>query len=173
MRHRVHTFKIGRTGSHRRAMLANMVSSLIEHEQIKTTLVKAKEARRFAEKMITLGKRGDLHRRRLAVARLRSKSAVKKLFDDIAPRYVERNGGYTRIIRLGARRGDGAEMCLLQLVEQELAAASSRASVAEAEPAENDVVADAKAEDTAAETVDTATDASADDDAVARDVESS
>ncbi len=133
MRHRVHTFKIGRSGSHRRAMLANMIASLIEHEQIKTTVVKAKEARRFAEKMITLGKRGDLHRRRLAVARLRSKSAVKKLFDEIAPRYAERNGGYTRIIRLGARRGDGAEMCFLQLVEQDLVTSGTNAKVTSAD----------------------------------------
>ncbi|MBN2640852.1 MAG: 50S ribosomal protein L17 [Victivallales bacterium] len=117
MRHRVHTFKIGRTGAHRRAMLANMVSSLFEHGQIQTTIVKAKEARRVAEKMITLGKKGDLHRRRLAVARMRNKDAVKILFDEIAPKYADRNGGYTRIMRLGKRLGDGAEMCILQLVE--------------------------------------------------------
>lgn len=117
MRHRVHTFKIGRTGAHRRAMLANMVSSLFEHGQIQTTIVKAKEARRVAEKLITLGKKGDLHRRRLAIARMRNKDAVKVLFDEIAPKYADRNGGYTRIMRLGKRLGDGAEMCILQLVE--------------------------------------------------------
>lgn len=117
MRHRVHTFKIGRTGAHRRAMLANMVSSLFEHGQIQTTIVKAKEARRVAEKMITLGKKGDLHRRRLAIARMRNKDAVKILFDEIALKYADRNGGYTRIMRLGKRLGDGAEMCILQLVE--------------------------------------------------------
>jgi large subunit ribosomal protein L17 len=98
-------------------MLANMVSSLFEHGQIQTTIVKAKEARRVAEKMITLGKKGDLHRRRLAVARMRNKDAVKILFDEIAPKYADRNGGYTRILRLGKRLGDGAEMCILQLVE--------------------------------------------------------
>jgi large subunit ribosomal protein L17 len=121
MRHRVHTFKIGKSGAHRRAMLANMVSSLIEHGEIKTTVTKAKEARRMADKMITLGKKGTLHHRRQAIATLRDKKdmlIIKKLFDEIAPGYAERVGGYTRIIRLGTRRGDAAEMCLLQLVEE-------------------------------------------------------
>jgi len=117
MRHKVHTFKIGRTGAHRKAMLANMVSSLIEHGEIRTTITKAKEARRVADKMVTLGKKGDLHRRRLAVSKLRDKTAVKKLFDEIAPQYTERNGGYTRIIKLSRRLGDAAEMCILQFVE--------------------------------------------------------
>ena len=117
MRHRVDTFKIGRSSAHRRSMLANMVSSLFLHGEIRTTLVQAKQARRFAERMITLGKKGDLHRRRLAVARLRDKDAVKLLFDEIAPSYAGRNGGYTRIYKLGTRIGDGAEMCILQLVE--------------------------------------------------------
>ena len=117
MRHRVHTFKIGRTGAHRKAMLANMACSLFENGQIKTTLTKAKELRRFAEKLITLGKKGDLHRRRLAIAKMRSVSHVKVLFDEIAPQYKERNGGYTRIIKTGTRRGDAAEMCIIQLVE--------------------------------------------------------
>ncbi|MBE6387743.1 MAG: 50S ribosomal protein L17 [Lentisphaeria bacterium] len=117
MRHRVATFKIGRSGAHRRALLANMASSLFFNGRVETTVVKAKEVRRFAEKMITLGKKGDLHHLRLAVARLRNKDAVKKLFDEIAPAYAERNGGYTRIIKTGARRGDAAEMCVLMLVE--------------------------------------------------------
>ncbi len=120
MRHRVHTFKVGRSGAHRRSMLANMVSSLFTNGQIETTLVKAKEARRFAEKLITIGKKGDLHRRRLAVSKLRDKSAVKVLFDEIAPAYEGREGGYTRILKLGARRGDAAEMCILQLVKEEV-----------------------------------------------------
>ena len=119
MRHKVHTFKIGRTGAHRKAMLANMVSSLIEHGEIRTTITKAKEARRVADKMVTLGKKGDLHRRRLAVSKLRDKTAVKKLFDEIAPQYTERNGGYTRIIKLSRRLGDAAEMCILQFVESD------------------------------------------------------
>ena len=128
MRHRVDTFKIGRSGSHRRAMLANMVSSLFDSGKIETTLVKAKEARRFAERLITIGKKGDLHRRRLAVARLRNKDAVKVLFDEIAPRYADRNGGYTRIYKLGKRIGDSAEMCLIQLVEgSEVAAPATEA----------------------------------------------
>ena len=117
MRHKVATFKIGRTGAHRRAMLANMVNSLFMNGEVKTTIVKAKEARRFAERLITVGKKGDLHNRRLAFARLRSKDAVKQLFDVVAPSYAERNGGYTRIIKTGARRGDAAEMCVLMLVE--------------------------------------------------------
>ncbi len=98
-------------------MLANMVSSLFEHGSIQTTVVKAKAARSFAERLITIGKKGDLHRRRLAVSKLRDKGAVKKLFDEIAPGYEGRNGGYTRILKLGKRRGDAAEMCILQLVE--------------------------------------------------------
>ena len=117
MRHKVATFKIGRSGAHRRALSANMVSSLYEHGQVETTLVKAKEARRFAERLITIGKKGDLHNIRLAVARLRNKEMVRKLFTEIAPSYEGRNGGYTRIIKLGKRRGDAAEMCILQLVE--------------------------------------------------------
>jgi large subunit ribosomal protein L17 len=131
MRHRVHTFKIGRSGAHRKAMLANMVSSLIEHGQIKTTITKAKEARRFADKMITLGKKGDLHRRRLAISKMRNKDMVKKLFDEIAPQYSEREGGYTRIIKLSQRIGDGAEMCLLQLVEAGAPAAKKTKPAAE------------------------------------------
>jgi len=117
-------------------MLANMVSSLFTNGQITTTLVKAKEARRFAEKLITIGKKGDLHRRRLAVSRLRDKSAVKLLFDDIAPAYEGRNGGYTRILKLGTRRGDAAELCILQLVKNELDAKSEQPKKAEAKVAE-------------------------------------
>ena len=117
MRHRKHTFKIGRTGSHRRAMLANMVSSLIEHGEIKTTVVKAKEARIFAERLVTMAKSGTLHHRRLAIARLRNVEAVRKLFAEIAPNYAERNGGYTKIIKTGPRRGDAAEMAIIQLIK--------------------------------------------------------
>ena len=157
MRHKVHTFKIGRTGAHRKAMLANMVSSLIEHGQIKTTITKAKEARRVADKMVTLGKKGDLHRRRLAVSKLRDKDAVKKLFDEIAPQYAERNGGYTRIIKLSRRQGDAAEMCILQFVETDdavkKAAKPKKAKKAKAPKAEKapeateEVVEEVKAEE--------------------------
>ena len=127
MRHRVHTFKIGRTGAHRRAMLANMVSSLIEHGQITTSLVKAREARRVAEKMVTLGKKGDLHHRRLAISTLRKADMVAKLFAEIAPAYEGRQGGYTSIIKLGKRRGDACEMCILKFV------AAAKADEAKAE----------------------------------------
>ena len=125
MRHRVDTFKIGRSGAHRRAMLANMVSSLFEHGRIETTIVKAKAAASFAERLITLGKKGEIHHRRLAFARLRNKEAVKTLFDEIAPVYADRNGGYTRILKLGKRRGDAAETCILMLVEAAPAAAQA------------------------------------------------
>jgi large subunit ribosomal protein L17 len=132
-------------------MLANMVSSLFTNGQIQTTLVKAKEARRFAEKLITIGKKGDLHRRRLAVSKLRDKSAVKLLFDEIAPAYAERNGGYTRILKLGVRRGDAAEMCILQLVKEESAAKPAKKADVKAEEAKVEAVkAEVKAEEPAA-----------------------
>lgn len=119
MRHRVHTFKIGRTSSHRKAMLANMISSLIENGSVKTTITKAKEARRFADRMVTLGKKGTLHHRRQAISFLRNTDAVKKLFDEVAPTFAERAGGYTRIMLLGTRKGDAAEMCILQLTNND------------------------------------------------------
>jgi large subunit ribosomal protein L17 len=119
MRHRKHTFKIGRSGAHRKALLANQVCSLITEGEIKTTIVKAKETRRFADRMVTLGKKGDLHHRRLAISRLRDKDAVAMLFSEIAPKFANRDGGYTRIIRIGTRIGDAAEMCILQWVEGE------------------------------------------------------
>lgn len=131
MRHRVATFKIGRTGAHRRAMLANMVSSLFANGKIETTLVKGKAARSFAEKMITLGKKGDIHNRRQAFSKLRNKDAVKLLFDEIAPGYATRNGGYTRILKLGKRRGDAAEMCILALVEASVEAPKAEEAQAE------------------------------------------
>ena len=117
MRHKVDTLKLGRSSAHRRAMLANMVSSLFYSGRVETTLVKAKAVRRMAERMITLGKQGTLHSRRLAAARMHDEGAVKKLFDEIAPAYTGRQGGYTRILKLGQRRGDAAETCLLMLVE--------------------------------------------------------
>ena len=131
MRHKVATFKVGRTGAHRRAMLANMANSLFINGQIETTLVKAKAARSFAEKMITLGKKGDIHNRRQAFSKLRNKDAVKLLFDEIAPGYATRNGGYTRILKLGKRRGDAAEMCILALVEASVEAPKAEEAKAE------------------------------------------
>lgn len=117
MRHRKAGRKLGRTSSHRDAMLRNMVTSLLEQERIVTTVPKAKEARRIAEQMITLGKRGDLHARRQALAYIRSKDIVAKLFDEISTQYASRQGGYTRIIRTGTRSGDAAPMAIIELVD--------------------------------------------------------
>lgn len=120
MRHNKAGRRLGRTTSHREAMFRNMVTSLLSHEKITTTDAKAKEIRSVAEKMITLGKRGDLHSMRLAAAYIREKSVVTKLFSTIAPRYKERLGGYTRIIKLGIRQGDTAPISLIELVEEEM-----------------------------------------------------
>lgn len=117
MRHRKAGRKLGRTSSHRDAMLRNMVTSLLDQERIVTTVPKAKEARRVAEQMITLGKRGDLHARRQALSYIRSKDIVAKLFDQLSGQYAERQGGYTRIIRTGNRAGDAAPMAILELVD--------------------------------------------------------
>ncbi len=119
MRHRKDTFKLGMPPSHRNALVANQVASLIISGEIRTTLEKAKGVRRVAERMITLAKKGDLHHRRIAIAKIHDNEAVSKLFAEIAPKFANREGGYTRIIKLGKRRGDAAEICLLQLVEQE------------------------------------------------------
>ena len=118
MRHLKRTAKLGRTGQHRNRMLASLVCSLIKHRRVKTTLAKARAARSVAEKMITLGKAGTLHDRRLASARLhQDEDAIKILFNEIAPTQKERRGGYTRIIRLGQRQGDAAQMVLLEFVD--------------------------------------------------------
>ena len=117
MRHQKKTVKLGRTAEHRKSLLANQVCSLIEHQRIKTTLAKAKAVRPLAEKMVTLGKKGSLHARRTALSVLRQKDAVKKLFDDIAPRSASRNGGYTRIIKLGLRKSDAAPVAFLEWVD--------------------------------------------------------
>ena len=118
MRHRKVGRKLSRVASHRWAMLRNMVTSLFQHERIETTEAKAKELRKLAEKMITLAKRGDLHARRQVLEVVRDKKIVKRLFDEIATRYKEVNGGYTRIIKLGIRRGDGAPTALIELVKK-------------------------------------------------------
>jgi large subunit ribosomal protein L17 len=117
MRHQKKTIKLGRTAEHRKALLANQVCSLIEHQRIKTTLAKAKAVRPLAEKMVTLGKRGSIHARRTALATLRQKNAIKKLFEDIGPRSTERNGGYTRIVKLGQRKSDSAPMAFIEWVD--------------------------------------------------------
>ena len=117
MRHQKKTLKLGLTAAHRKALLANQVCSLIEHQRIKTTLAKAKAVRPLAEKMVTLGKKGSLHARRTALAVLRQKGAMKKLFEDIAPRSATRNGGYTRIVKLGARKSDSAPVAFIEWVD--------------------------------------------------------
>jgi len=109
--------KLGRDSSHRRALYANLACSLIEHGRIRTTEAKAKAVKPFAEQMISLGRRGDLHARRQALSKLRSQEVVHKLFDDVGPRFAERPGGYSRIVKLGPRQGDAAEMVYLELVD--------------------------------------------------------
>ena len=146
MRHRKRQFKVGRRPDHVRSMLANQVCSLIYEDQIETTVVKAKETRRLAEKMVTLGKKGTLHHRRQAIAKLGDKDAVARLFSDVAPRYLDREGGYTRIIRTGPRRGDAAEMCLLAWVDDTLAN-KKPATKDKVEEAEKEVEAEATAEE--------------------------
>lgn len=118
MRHRKKGRSLSRTASHRRAVLRNLATALFRHERIQTTTAKAKELRPFAERLITLAKRGDLHARRLAARRIQDREVLGKLFDEIGPRFASRPGGYTRILKLGARRGDGAEMALIELVEK-------------------------------------------------------
>ena len=117
MRHRKKGRTLSRTASHKKATMRNMATSLFRHERIETTTAKAKELRPFAERLITLGKRGDLHARRLAGRLIADRQVLGKLFDDIGPRFSERPGGYTRILKLGNRRGDAAEMALIELVD--------------------------------------------------------
>jgi large subunit ribosomal protein L17 len=157
VRHQRSGKKLGRDSAHRRALYANLASQLIEYERIRTTLAKAKAVKPIAEQMITLGRRGDIHARRQAVAFLGSKDVVHKLFDELGPRYAERPGGYSRILRLGPRPGDSAEMVYLELVDTplvfktrledlpedeedatEVEAVAAEAPEAEAEPAESE-----------------------------------
>jgi len=121
MRHRKTIYKLGRTSAHRKATLANLAAALFQRKHITTTEVKAKATQRFAERLITLGKKGTLHARRVALIRLRNKKIVHILFDEIAPTFEDRNGGYTRIIKLGQRHGDAARMAILELVGFETA----------------------------------------------------
>lgn len=136
MRHRKKTVKLGRTSAHRKELLSNLVCGLIDHKRIKTTLPKARAARCLAEKMVTLGKKGTLAHRRQAIATLKQKDSVKELFDNIAPVFAERQGGYTRIVKLGRRISDSSEMVLLEWVDAvnapaEEAAVETEAAVAE------------------------------------------
>ena len=119
MRHKIAHRKLNRTASHRKAMFANMSSSLVEHEQIVTTLPKAKELRPFVEKLVTLAKKGDLNSRRIAISRMRNKEQAKKLFDILGPRYADRPGGYIRIMKAGFRYGDNAPMAVIEFVERD------------------------------------------------------
>ena len=138
MRHSKGYRRLNRTHEHRKALFANMAGSLIEHEQIKTTLPKAKELRPIVEKLITLAKRGDLHARRLAASQLKEDQYVTKLFDVLGPRYTARAGGYTRVLRAGFRYGDMAPMAIIEFVDRDVAAkgAADKARVAEEESAE-------------------------------------
>lgn len=119
MRHQKSGRKLNRNSPHRRAMFRNMADALIKHEQIVTTLPKAKELRGVVDRLITLGKRGDLHARRVAAARMNDEAMVKKLFDVLGPRYAERNGGYTRVLKAGFRHGDSAPMAVIELVDRD------------------------------------------------------
>lgn len=139
MRHQKKSVKLGRTAEHRKALLANQVCSLITHQRIKTTLAKAKAVRPLAERMVTLGKNGSLHARRNALSILRQKDVVKKLFDDVAPRSSDRNGGYTRIVKLGQRKSDSAAMAFIEWVDaaaavEEKPAEEKKAKRKEAKP---------------------------------------
>jgi large subunit ribosomal protein L17 len=122
MRHGVAHRKLGRTTSHRTAMFANMAASLIKHEQIVTTLPKAKELRPFVDKLVTLAKRGDLHARRIAISRVRDVEQVGKLFAAIGPRYKARNGGYTRVLKAGFRYGDNAPLAVIEFIDRDVSA---------------------------------------------------
>lgn len=152
MRHNNAGRRLGRTTSHREAMFRNMVTSLLNHEKITTTDAKAKEIRSVAEKMITLGKRGDLHAMRLAAAYIREKSVVTKLFSTIAPRYKDRPGGYTRIIKLGMRQGDTAPVSLIELVEEEMQPKKAAKKPAKAAAPKKKAAAAAPQEETAPQT---------------------
>ncbi len=140
MRHGKSGRKLNRTASHRKAMFANMAASLIEHEQIVTTLPKAKEIRPIVEKLVTLGKRGDLHSRRQAISKIQDVAVVAKLFDTIATRYADRHGGYIRIMKAGYRKGDNAPLAVVEFVDRDVDArgAKDRARVEAEEAAETE-----------------------------------
>ena len=137
MRHGVAGRKLGVTSTHRLAMFRNMAVALLKHEQITTTLPKAKELRPVAEKLITLGKRGDLHARRQAFAQLRDDTIVRKLFEDLAPRYKARAGGYCRVLKAGMRYGDAADMAVIELVDRDLSAKGLDSGPVQEKPADD------------------------------------
>ena len=136
MRHGIAHRKLGRTTSHRTAMFANMAASLIKHEQITTTLPKAKELRPFVEKLVTLAKKGDLHARRIAISRVRDVDQVRKLFETIGPRYKTREGGYTRVLKAGFRFGDNAPVAVIEFVDRDIDAKGKDSGPAQAAGAE-------------------------------------
>ena len=179
MRHQRSGKKLGRDSAHRKALYANLTGALIEHGRIKTTVTKAKAVKPIAEQMITLGRRGDIHARRQAVAFLRSKDVVHKLFTEVAPRFADRPGGYSRIVKLGPRPGDAADMVYLELVDsplvfktrlprEEVEAAAVEVEGAEAETAEGE---DVEVEALAAEAATTVDDAEDEADAVAEEAD--
>lgn len=136
MRHGKAHRKFNRTAEHRKAMFANMAAALIKHEQIVTTLPKAKDLRPVVEKLVTLGKRGDLHARRQAISQLRDQAMVKKLFDVLGPRYMARNGGYTRVLKAGFRYGDSAPVAVIEFVDRDLDAKGKDSGPVQAKEAE-------------------------------------
>ena len=137
MRHGYAHRKLGRTSAHRTAMFANMAASLIKHEQITTTLPKAKELRPFVEKLVTLAKKGDLHARRIAISRVRDVGQVGKLFETLGPRYKSRKGGYTRVLKAGFRYGDSAPMAVIEFVDRDVSAKGQDSGPAQAAAAED------------------------------------
>jgi large subunit ribosomal protein L17 len=141
MRHGIAHRKLGRKPEHRKAMFANMAAALIKHEQIMTTLPKAKELRPVVEKLVTLGKRGDLHARRQAVSQLRDAAMVKKLFEVLGPRYKERNGGYTRVLKAGFRYGDNAAVAVIEFVDRDEAAKGLDSGPVQERPVEDETAA--------------------------------
>ncbi len=146
MRHRKSVIKLGRTPEHRKALLANLAALLFEKKHIQTTEAKAKATRQMAERLITLAKKGTLHARRLALQRLRQKRIVKILFEEVAPRYMDRNGGYTRVVKLGRRLGDGAPMAVIELVGFETAEKKHKEREAKREEKEKQKKQEAKEE---------------------------
>lgn len=151
MRHRVHGRKLGRTSAHRKALFRNQVTALMDKERITTTLMKAKEVRPIAERMITLAKRESLHARRQVLKTIPDKKVVSKLFDSISARYAGRPGGYTRIYKLGPRQGDGAEMAILELVDAEVVSGKRKADEKKKKKVVSPAEARAKAEKASAE----------------------